>query len=135
MAESPPVLPPAATSGPVRRLPSASRLSLRIKGRDAEMLGAVAGLPLDLPIIRYAAAEERLAARLGPDEWLIIGRPSEVDSLSAAIATALTGCSHAIVDVSQASVAFAVVGPDAANLLNAGSPLHLDLRHIPSGSA
>lgn len=135
MAESPPVLPPAATSGPVRRLPPASRLSLRIKSRDAEMLGAVAGLPLDLPIIRYAAADEWLAARLGPDEWLIIGTPPEVDSLSSAIATALAGCSHAIVDVSQASVAFAVVGRDAANILNTGCPLDLDIRHFPPGSA
>jgi sarcosine oxidase subunit gamma len=110
-------------------------LSLRIKSRDAAMPGAVAGLPLDLPILRYAAADEGLAARLGPDEWLIIGAPSQLDSLSSAIATALAGYSHAIVDVSQASVAFAVAGQDAATILNTGCPLDLDVRQFPPGSA
>lgn len=119
----------------VRRLPPASRLSLRVKVSGEETLGTVAGLRLDLPIIRFAAADERLAARLGPDEWLLIGAPSQADSLSSAIAAALPGRSHVIVDVSQASVAFAVEGADASNILNTGCPLDLDSRHFSIGCA
>jgi sarcosine oxidase subunit gamma len=119
----------------VRRLSSASRLSLRVKVSGEETLGTVAGLRLDLPMIRFAAADGILAARLGPDEWLVIGAPSQADSLSSAIAAALTGRSHAIVDVSQASVAFAVEGMDATKILNTGCPLDLDSRHFSVGSA
>jgi sarcosine oxidase subunit gamma len=92
-------------------------------------------LPLDLPILRCATADERIAARLGPDEWLILGAPSQADSLSAAIDATLAGRGHAIVDMSQASVAFSVEGPDAANILNTGCPLDLDIRHFPVRSA
>jgi sarcosine oxidase subunit gamma len=135
MAESRPILPRPAVGAPVRRLPSASRLSLRVKVSGEETLGTVAGLRLDLPIIRFAAVDERLAARLGPDEWLIIGAPSQANSLNSAIAAALAGRRHAIVDVSQANVAFAVEGPDAPTILNAGCPLDLDSRHFSVGSA
>ena len=135
MAESPPILRPPAVGAPVRRLPSASRLSLRVKLSGVETLGTVAGLPLDLPINRFAPADGWLAARLGPDEWLIIGPPSQADNLNAAITAARVGRNQAIVDVSQASVAFAVEGPDAANILNTGCPLDLDSRQFCVGSA
>ena len=132
MAESARIL---AADGPVRALPPASRLSLRIKDNGGDISRSVAGLSLNLPITRFAAAGERLAARLGPGEWLIIGAPPQADSLSSEISATLAGQLHAIVDVSQASVAFAVEGPDAANILNTGCPLDFDTRHFPAGSA
>jgi sarcosine oxidase subunit gamma len=110
-------------------------LSLRVRGSGAEGLRAVSGLPLDLPITRFSAAGDRLAARLGPDEWLIIGTPAQADSLGSEIAGAVAGRLHAFVDVSQASVAFAVEGSDAANILNTGCPLDFDTRQFPAGSA
>jgi sarcosine oxidase subunit gamma len=108
---------------------------LRIKDTGGDISRSVAGLSLDLPITRFSAAGERLAARLGPDEWLIIGAPSQADSLSSEVSGTLAGRLHAIVDVSQASVAFAVEGPDAANILNTGCPLDFDTRHFRTGSA
>jgi sarcosine oxidase subunit gamma len=135
MAEDRSILPSPALGGPVRRLPPALRLSLRVKLGAGETLRTVPGLPLDLPINRFASADRWLAARLGPDEWLIIGAPSQADDLNTPLAAALTGRSHAIVDVSQASIAFAVEGPDAVNILNTGCPLDFDSRHFCIGSA
>jgi sarcosine oxidase, subunit gamma len=124
-----------SSTGPVRPLPDASRLSLRIKNGGASAPGPIAGLPLDLPINCCSTLNGRNAARLGPDEWLIIGAPAEVESLRADIGHALADRVHALVDVTQASIGFAVEGPDAANILNAGCPLDLDLRSFPVGSA
>jgi sarcosine oxidase subunit gamma len=97
--------------------------------------GSFVGLSLDQPINRFSAVDGRFAARLGPDAWLIIGTPSDADRLHSEIAATLAGRIHALVDVSQASVAFAVEGPDAENILNAGCPLDLDVRSFPVGSA
>lgn len=124
----------SAGSAPFRPLPPASRLSLRIKGPPA-MPSLAGGLSLDQPINRFSATGGRRAARLGPDEWLIIGAASEADTLRAEAERALAGHVHALVDVSQASLAFAVEGPDAASILNAGCPLDLDAQHFPAGSA
>jgi sarcosine oxidase, subunit gamma len=125
----------AARDGPVRVLPPAARLSLRIKDRGVGIAGSIMGLSLDQPINHFSVTDERVAARLGPDAWLIIGTPSDADRLSAGIAATLAERIHALVDVSQASVAFAVEGPDAASILNAGCPLDLAVRSFPVGSA
>src|SRR5689334_4697211 len=117
----------------VRPLPPASRFSLRIKD-PAGLPSLAGGLSLDRPLNHFAAAAGRLAARLGPDEWLTIGAAPEAVDLRADIERALAGRRHALVDVSQASVAFAVEGPDAENILNSGCPLDLDARHFPAGS-
>jgi sarcosine oxidase subunit gamma len=89
----------------------------------------------DLPINRWSTRDNGLVARLGPDEWLVIGAPVDTEGPSTELAAALAGSHAAIVDVSQASVAFAVEGPDAPNILNAGCPLDFDLREFPAGSA
>jgi sarcosine oxidase subunit gamma len=124
-----------AAEGPIRRLPPVARLSLRMKGNAPGTPRRGLGLSLDLPINRFSAWEERLVARLGPDEWLIVDLLNEADKLRAEFAAALVESAHAIVDVSQASIAFAIEGPDAANILNAGCPLDLDIRAFPPGSA
>jgi sarcosine oxidase subunit gamma len=120
---------------PIRVLPSRLRLSLRIRSKDAEAVRWIGGLTLDGPINRFSAVGECLAARLGPDEWAIIAAPSEADSIASDIASALADRFHVVVDVSQRSVCFAVEGPIAANILNAGCPIDLDSRHFPAGSA
>ena len=126
--------PCSSAAGRVRRLPAASRLSLRIKDSRVGTPRSGVRLPLDQPINRFSATDGRFAARLGPDEWLIIGAPSKADDLHSSIAAALTDRFHALVDVSQASVAFAVEGRAAGNILNAGCPLDLDARNFPAGS-
>lgn len=131
MAEKQLPSPGPATDGPIRPLPPASRHSLRIKSDGA----GAAGSFLDLPINRFSTADGRLVGRLGPDEWLIIGAAEEVDGLRAEFVAALAGRIHAMVNVSHASVAFAIDGADAANILNTGCPLDLDVWAFPAGSA
>jgi sarcosine oxidase subunit gamma len=126
--------PVSPEAGAVRRLPAASRLSLRIKDSRVGTPCPVARLSLDQPINRVSATDGRFAARLGPDEWLIIAAPSEADDLRSSITEALADRFHALVDVSRASVAFAVEGRAAEDILNAGCPLDLDARHFPAGS-
>ena len=123
-----------AANGAVRSLPPMTRLSLRIRRVD-QPLPSIAGLSLDLPVNRFSSAGKRRAARLGPDEWRIVGAPSDAAPLSLNIAAALADQFHALVDVSHASVAFAVAGPDAEDILNAGCPLDLDMRQLPAGAA
>jgi sarcosine oxidase, subunit gamma len=134
MVEEVPAPSATTTGGPIRRLPPASRLSLRIKDDGAWTPRMAAGLSLDLPINRFFALDRRFSARLGPDEWLIVDAAGEADKLRSEFAAALAEHFHAIVDVSQASVAFAVEGSDATNILNVGCPLDLDIRSFPAGS-
>ena len=124
----------AATDGPIRRLPPAARLSLRVWDDGAGALPMAAGLSLGLPINRFSERDGRLAARLAPDEWLIVGAAGEAGTLCAEFTAALAGRVHSLVDVSQASTAFALDGSDVANILNAGCPLDLDKRSFPAGS-
>ena len=130
MAEGPPV-----DNESVRSLPAACRLSLRIKESSLPAPPSIAGLSLDLSINRFAVADGRTAARLGPNEWLIVDAPAAAERLRSDIMAALGDRFHALVDVSHGAVAFAVEGPAAADILNAGCPLDLDLRHFPVGAA
>lgn len=127
-------LPAAAASlgkVAVRPLGAASRFSLRARSAPA----AVAGLPLDLRVNRCAQWDERWAARLGPDEWLVGGPEADTDAMAAEIAAAFGNRFHALVDVSHRNVGIAVEGPGAADALNAGCPLDLHAGAFPAGSA
>ena len=118
----------------IRVLPAASRFSLRVRAAGA--LVSVAGLTLDLPINRCAAADrDRWVARLGPDEWLIGGPEPDTNAMAEDIERALASHVHALVDISHRSVAIEVSGPEAAATLNAGCPLDLNSLTFPSGSA
>ena len=136
MPETAPVSPDPTLSTAelhIRRLSLASRLSLRIKDSGAGTPRPVAGLPLGQSINRFSAVDGRLAARLGPNEWLIVGAASEADNLLSDVTDALADRFHALVDVSQASVAFLVEGPHAENILNAGCSLDLDVPALSRG--
>lgn len=123
-------------AGPVQPLPAASRFSLRLREAEAGQVGTVAGLRIDLGVNRCAAGpNERLAARLGPDEWLLTGPEQDTDVIAAEVAAALAGRFHALVDVSHRSVALAVTGARAADILNAGCPLDLHPSRFPPGAA
>ena len=106
-------------------LPDDARWSLRLP--SARPLGEFA---LDLPVNRASRTGERLAARLGPDEWLLVAPASDAPDFRA-----LEGCHHSLVDVSHRYVAFVVEGKDAPLLLAAGCPLDLHPGFFTPGSA
>ena len=113
-------------------LPEA-RFVLRLPFADAERIGTVAGVKLDLPINRFAAGA-RVAARLGPDEWMLIAPEADAEVLHADVSNALSGLHHALVDISHRNVGMAVVGKRAADVINAGCPLDLGATKFPAGS-
>lgn len=128
--------PGAAVRGVgIRPLAPDARFSLRLDPSAAESLGIVAGFPLGMAINQHAAASGRLAARLGPDEWLLVGPEADADLIAGELATALGAQVHALVDIGHRNVAFEVSGRHAGDLLNAGCPLDLSAASFPTGSA
>ena len=117
----------------VRPLAARGRLSLRLRAATAEALGEVAGYRLALPINRRAG-DVRVAARLGPDEWLLAMPEADLEAVAAELEAALAGHVHALVDVSHRNVGLAVEGPRAADALNAGCPLDLHPTAFPPGT-
>src|SRR5204862_236244 len=80
-----------------------------------------------------AQAGARAALWLGPDEWLLIAPEPAPRRFAAALAEALTGLPHSLVDVSHRQSALALSGPQATTLLAAGCPLDLDVGPFPVG--
>ena len=116
-------------------LPSAARFSLRIASDEAAKRRTVIGLRIDLPINTCSAEGEKLSARLGPDEWLLIAPERDSSCLGQNIAAELAGAFFSLVDVGHRNVGFRVVGAHAAEIVNGGCPLDLDDAVFPAGSA
>ena len=101
-------------------LPEFARWSLRLPAPVAD----AGGFAIAMPINRCTSANGRLAARLGPDEWLLCAPPGTAEF-------ALEG-HHALVDVSHRYVALTV---ESATVLAAGCPLDLHTAVFTPGTA
>lgn len=119
----------------VHSLPPAARYALRLGEADARALADVAGFSVDRDINRFGANGALMSARLGPDEWLLIGPEAEAEALAAGVAAALGTRLHALVDIGHRNAAFEVSGRGAAATINAGCPLDLDIAAFPTGMA
>jgi sarcosine oxidase subunit gamma len=115
----------------MRALPAAARLLLRGGVEAAERAGAVLGLPIPLVPCRASERAERAALWLGPDEWLLLAPEAETADLLAAQGSALAGLPHALTDVGHRQAGIELAGPLAAETLNAGCPLDLELEAFP----
>jgi sarcosine oxidase, subunit gamma len=124
-----------ASAVTLRLLPPDARFSLRVDPSAAASLGVVAGFPLGMGINRHAVSGGRRAARVGPDEWLLLAPEADADLIGSEIAKALGTTFHALVDIGHRHVAFAISGRRAADALNAGCPLDLAAASFPTGSA
>ncbi|MBV9345768.1 MAG: sarcosine oxidase subunit gamma [Gammaproteobacteria bacterium] len=113
-------------------LPAARRVILR----GAEEVRAAAARALDLALptqpCRAATAGERAALWLGPDEWLLLATPPDVQ-LDSALAAGLGSLDHSRVEVSHRQVGLQLAGAQASVLLASGCPLDLDLGAFPAG--
>lgn len=119
----------------VALLDAGTSYSLRIAPQVAATVREVAGFDLTGSINTAVASDARIAARLGPDEWLLIAPGSPDDVLAGDIENALAGHFHSLVDVSHRNVAIEVSGREAPIVLNAGVPIDLDDAVFPAGSA
>jgi sarcosine oxidase subunit gamma len=116
----------------VRALPPAARYILRGTPQVMAAAGNALGLTISEAACRAAVNGDQAAALwLGPDEQLLLA-PESAD-LVATLTPALRDLPHSLVDVSHRQIALEVSGPHAADLLNAGCPLDLDLSAFPVG--
>ena len=113
----------------LRALPPCGRWSFRAKNPPARM----AGFALDLPVNRFSRNGALAAARLGPDEFLLLA-PEDAPA-AAEIAAAMGARFHALVEIGHRNVALELSGIAAAQVLNAGCPLDLDPAAFPPGMA
>ena len=109
----------------IRLLVPRARFSLRLDPSLLQTAKQVAGFTLDTPINRRMFSGERVAMRLGPDEWLLSGAEGEAARIARDVESALAGLHHSLVDVSHRQVALSVAGMRAADVINSGCPLDL----------
>ncbi len=130
-----PVLAPGGTTGPTRvtlRAPAA-RFSLRVADALAHPPARYGDFDLSGPLNSCRVHGERIAARLGPDEWLLIGPPGSGATVEASADLADRVIS--LVDISHRNVGLTVSGPHAYAVLNGGIALDLSEAAFPAGSA
>ena len=86
--------------------------------------------PYPLPLEPNTAWEDgpRAALWLGPDEWLILGRPGDGAAIVSELRDALAGAHHSVVDVGANRVALEISGPRSKEVLSKGCSLDLDPR-------
>ena len=119
----------------VRRIDGATRFSLRISPLLAAEIGNSGGFDLTGRINTAVIMQDLLSARIGPDEWLLVGPDGHGERLADAIARDLIGTLYSLVDISHRNVALVVEGAKAATVLNAGVPIDLSEGAFPLGSA
>jgi sarcosine oxidase subunit gamma len=112
-----------------------ARFLLRLPADVAAATASLAGFGIDQPLGRGTAAPERLSARLGPDEWLLVGPEADAEAIAGAIEEALRDQFFALVDIGHRQVGIEVAGADAAAVINAGCPLDLGAAAFPVGAA
>jgi sarcosine oxidase subunit gamma len=111
-------------------LPPAHRISLRAPAASVDALSKALGLTLPQKPKTSASKGTRTALWLGPDEWLVIDEGAK-DPLDACADIEVL---HSAVGISHRNIAISVIGPGAANTVNAGCPQDLSLIAFPVGA-
>jgi sarcosine oxidase subunit alpha len=125
--------PPGTTAGPgLTPLIPMTRLVIR-GGEDARArLATTLRVPTPTPINRASLARDRVALRLGPDEWLLLAAARE-SNLAEQVGGMIGELGGGVVDVSHGYAGFEIAGPDAALCLNAFCALDLHPTAFPVG--
>jgi sarcosine oxidase subunit gamma len=110
----------------------ATRLSARGDRTAAEAIGRAFGVPLPREACRSAEGGRRAALWLGPDEWLLIAA-DEAGLMIRDIEGELEDAAASLVDISDRQVGIDVIGPEAAEAINAFNALDLGLVAFPVG--
>ena len=118
----------------LQAVPPAMRFILQGDARARAAVAPVWGAAFAEQACRAVVRESRATLWLGPDEYLLLGADEEAQPATAeALERALVDAPHSLVNVSHRQFALALSGPHAANILNAGCPLDLDLGEFPVG--
>ncbi|GGX20334.1 sarcosine oxidase subunit gamma [Streptomyces chartreusis] len=126
------------TSGGAIRLaelPVLTQVNVRLdaKGAAFEAVGLALDLQLPLQPNTVVRTGELTVLWLGPDEWLLIGRPGGEGELESRIREAAGDEPVSVTDVSAQRTTLLVTGPRARDLLAHGCPLDLHPRSFGSG--
>ncbi len=113
----------------------AARLVLRAPVEVAARMLAASGLENPTGINRAIRTAAGSSLQLGPDEWLVLAASGPAGELAAAMAAAAGAASHALLDVSERSVAMTLEGPRVEDVLAAGCPLPLEIQAFAVGRA
>ena len=109
----------------IPRAPEAQWL-LHCEPHDAASAAASLDIVLGTEMLRATASNGWHALHLAPDEWLLIGPLGALPGAAAVV--------HSLVDISERSLGFELVGADAADALNAACPLDLGDAAFPVGA-
>ena len=126
---------PANQQTTVANAHPACRWVLRCAAAVTPAISPALGFPLPATINTATTAGERAALMLGPDEWLLLAPEADGAAVDAAIAAALSGSPHSLVDVSHRQLALVLEGSRVERVLNAGVPLDVDVAAFPVGTA
>ncbi|MGQ5635965.1 MULTISPECIES: sarcosine oxidase subunit gamma [unclassified Streptomyces] len=139
LADAAPRLAAATRSsrGAIRlvELPFLAQVNVRLdaKGPAADAVGLALGLQLPLEPDTVVHAGNVTAVWLGPDEWLVVGRPGTERDLEGRIRAAAGDEPVSVTDVSAQRTTLLVAGPRARDLLAHGCSLDLHPRAFGPG--
>ncbi|MFG3203668.1 sarcosine oxidase subunit gamma [Streptomyces sp. NPDC048192] len=116
-------------------LPFLAQVNVRLdaKGPAADAVGLALGLQLPLEPDTVVHAGNVTAVWLGPDEWLVVGRPGTERDLEGRIRAAAGDEPVSVTDVSAQRTTLLVAGPRARDLLAHGCSLDLHPRAFGPG--
>lgn len=118
-------------------LPFLAQVNVRLDAKSpaADAVGLTLGVQLPLEPDTVVHAGEVTAVWLGPDEWLVVGRPGTERDLESRIRTAagVAPGAVAVTDVSAQRTTLLVGGPRARDLLAHGCALDLHPRAFGPG--
>ncbi|MER6126813.1 sarcosine oxidase subunit gamma family protein [Streptomyces sp. NPDC001795] len=126
-----------SSAGAIRlaELPFLAQVNVRLdaKGAAADAVGLALGFQLPLEPNTVVRTEDLTALWLGPDEWLVVGRPGDQRDLESRIRSAAGDEPVSVTDVSAQRTTVLVAGPRARDLLSHGCPLDLHPRAFGPG--
>jgi sarcosine oxidase subunit gamma len=123
----------AVSVASVRPGAPSSRFILRGGAAVAEKAAEAFGVRLPTEPCRASVQGEMAALWLGPDEWLLLAPLAKKDHAAEALATALAGVRHALVEISDRNLGTDISGPRIADVLSAGCPLDVSEQAFPVG--
>ena len=120
---------PDPTGIRIEKAPDRSLVSLRVSRRDA----GKAGQRLKLAPPLRTAGEDPQSLWLGPEHWLLVGRPQTASVMTERCDTMLAGLLYNAVDQSAGYAALRIEGPGVRELLACGAGLDFRERSFPQG--
>ena len=125
-------LPDTATRVTMRPVDDCARFILRIDPQQLATTAIIWGSDLPVSIGGIVAYGDRIAACIGPDEWLLLAPLADQDAIEHAFAHLYQTTIHSLVDVGHREVGIAIEGPDAVLALQ--TSIAFDVGAMPVGS-